>query len=481
MEKFETILDKNYSKEENEQFHEKLNYEINKTKSKVENILDENFALIEELKSKWIKDNLDLLLLPREEVFDLASENQFVLKHFKNKDNFTKEKIIRFLLKNWLKRISLEEQKAEVFDFFRENWVNYTNELIYGKMWKLVKKIQENKRVAYFFQKNWVNWKYVNFSIENITKILEKYNFPKMWKIELQKEVLKFLDENGVNSSKKTFRKAKSLFSKLRENPLLYSYFYNSWVRTSSSYKDFYKILQNLLEDKNINIIQNVKNFLRENGIYDYETLKSFWKTREIRKLLWSNREIQEIFFDIWVKYAREFREEDIKKFARRIGFSDIPEVKVFDESETKEFLKNILKKNGIEDLFSLEHFGLKKITREVLAEKTLGKSYERFNEFVVKTTWKTISNMALEDLRTFWEKLWFTKFSEEEQKQRVLEFFELNGLNFEKLTTSNFRKQVWIWENPSVYYFIQKLTGKTRKNMFITEDLEKFREYFTK
>jgi hypothetical protein len=45
------------------------------------------------------------------------------------------------------------------------------------------------------------------------------------------------------------------------------------------------------------------------------------------------------------------------------------------------------LKKNGIEDLFSLEHFGLKKITREVLAEKTLGKSYERFNEFVVKTT----------------------------------------------------------------------------------------------
>ena len=140
MEKFETILDKNYSKEENEQFHEKLNYEINKTKSKVENILDENFALIEELKSKWIKDNLDLLLLPREEVFDLASENQFVLKHFKNKDNFTKEKIIRFLLKNWLKRISLEEQKAEVFDFFRENWVNYTNELIYGKMWKLVKR-----------------------------------------------------------------------------------------------------------------------------------------------------------------------------------------------------------------------------------------------------------------------------------------------------------------------------------------------------
>lgn len=212
MEKFETILDKNYSKEENEQFHEKLNYEINKTKSKVENILDENFALIEELKSKWIKDNLDLLLLSREEVFDLASENQFVLKHFKNKDNFTKEKIIRFLLKNWLKRISLEEQKAEVFDFFRENWVNYTNELIYGKMWKLVKKIQENKRVAYFFQKNWVNWKYVNFSIENITKILEKYNFPKMWKIELEKEVLKFLDENGVNSSKKTFRKAKSLF-----------------------------------------------------------------------------------------------------------------------------------------------------------------------------------------------------------------------------------------------------------------------------
>ena len=97
MEKFETILDKNYSKEENEQFHEKLNYEINKTKSKVENILDENFALIEELKSKWIKDNLDLLLLSREEVFDLASENQFVLKHFKNKDNFTKEKIIRFL------------------------------------------------------------------------------------------------------------------------------------------------------------------------------------------------------------------------------------------------------------------------------------------------------------------------------------------------------------------------------------------------
>jgi|GEM_PF-3511334 hypothetical protein len=52
MEKFETILDKNYSKEENEQFHEKLNYEINKTKSKVENILDENFALIEELRSK---------------------------------------------------------------------------------------------------------------------------------------------------------------------------------------------------------------------------------------------------------------------------------------------------------------------------------------------------------------------------------------------------------------------------------------------
>ena len=305
MEKFETILDKNYSKEENEQFHEKLNYEINKTKSKVENILDENFALIEELRSKWKKDNLDLLLLPREEVFDLVSEKQFVLKHFKNKDNFTKEKIIRFLLKNWLKRISLEEQKAEVFDFFRENWVNYINELIYGKMWKLVKKIQENKRVAYFFQKNWVNWKYVNFSIENITKILEKYNFPKMWKIELQKEVLKFLDENGVNSSKKTFRKAKSLFLKVRENPLLYSYFYNSWVRTSSSYKDFYKILQNLLEDKNINIIQNVKNFLRENGIYDYETLKSFWKTREIRKLLWSNREIQEIFFDIWVKYSR--------------------------------------------------------------------------------------------------------------------------------------------------------------------------------
>lgn len=345
MEKIKTILDKNYPKKENEQFHKKLNHEINKTKSKVENILDENIALIKELKSKWIKDNLDLLLLSREEVFDLVSENQFVLKHFKNIGNFTKEKIIRFLLKNWLKRISLEEQKDEVFDFFRENWVNYTNELVYGKMWKLVKKIQENKRVLYFFQKNWVNWKYVNFSIENITKILEKYNFPKMWKIELEKEVLKFLDENGINSSKKTFRKAKSLFFKLREKPLVYSYFYNSWVRASSSYKDFYKILQNLLEDKNINIIQNVKNFLRENGIYDYETLKNFWKTREIRKLLWSNREIQEIFFNIWVKYAKEFREEDIKKFARRIGFSDIPEVKVYDETETKEFLKNILKK----------------------------------------------------------------------------------------------------------------------------------------
>lgn len=481
MEKIKTTLDKNYSKEENENFRKKLNHEINKTKSKVENILDENIALIEELKSKWIKDNLDLLLLSREEVFDLVSENQFVLKHFKNIGNFTKEKIIRFLLKNWLKRISLEEQKAEVFDFFRENWVNYTNELIYGKMWKLVKKIQENKRVLYFFQKNWVNWKYVNFSIENITKILEKYNFPKMWKIELEKEVLKFLDENGINSSKKTFRKAKSLFFKLREKPLIYSYFYNSWVRTSSSYKDFYKILQNLLEDKNINIIQNVKNFLRENGIYDYETLKNFWKTREIRKLLWSNREIQEIFFNIWVKYAKEFREEDIKKFARRIGFSDIPEVKVYDETETKEFLKNILKKKGIEDLFSLEHFGLKKIIKEVLAEKTLGKSYERFNEFVVKYTWKTIANMTLEDLRTFWKSLWFINFSEEEQKQRVLKFFEFKGLSFEKMTTSHIRKQVWIWENPSVYYFIKKLTGKTRKNKFVTEDLEKFRDYFTK
>lgn len=153
MEKFETILDKNYSKEENEQFHEKLNYEINKTKSKVENILDENFALIEELRSKWKKDNLDLLLLPREEVFDLVSEKQFVLKHFKNKDNFTKEKIIRFLLKNWLKRISLEEQKAEVFDFFRENWVNYINELIYGKMWKLVKKYKKIKELHIFFKK----------------------------------------------------------------------------------------------------------------------------------------------------------------------------------------------------------------------------------------------------------------------------------------------------------------------------------------
>lgn len=89
----------------------------------------------------------------------------------------------------------------------------------------------------------------------------------------------------------------------------------------------------------------------------------------------------------------------------------------------------------------------MKKITREVLAEKTLGKSYERFNEFVVKATWKTISNMALEDLRTFWEKLWFINFSEEEQKQRVLEFFEFKGLTFEKMTTSHFRIQVWIWK----------------------------------
>lgn len=123
----------------------------------------------------------------------------------------------------------------------------------------------------------------------------------------------------------------------------------------------------------------------------------------------------------------------------------------------------------------------MKKIIKEVLAEKTLGKSYERFNEFVVKYTWKTIANMTLEDLRTFWKSLWFINFSEEEQKQRVLKFFEFKGLSFEKMTTSHIRKQVWIWENPSVYYFIKKLTGKTRKNKFVTEDLEKFRDYFTK
>lgn len=466
----------NSIKEENENFSRIF---IQETKIKVATILDLSWDFVEKLKQKWINDTLDLSTLSREKIFSLVEENQEIYNYLKSRKKLTKEWIISFLQKNWLKRISLGELKSEVFDFFRENWIFYVNELVYWNMWKLMKKMQQNKRIMYFFQKNQINWRETNFSIENVWNLLEKYDFPKLWKSELETKVLIFLSENKIDSSEKIFRNLKILFKKVRENPLIYSYFYNSWINTSSSYEDFWMVLKKLLEGKVSDSSKNLKNFLRDNKIFDYKSLRDFWKTREIRKLLWSESEARKVLEEIWLTKAKDFREEHIIKFARKVWFEDIPEAKKLSEEEVKQNFKNYLKHYNIEDIFSLEHFWLKQLKKWILSEKTLWKAYENFNEFVKKYVWKTISNMSFEDLKILWENLWLKNFSEEEQKERFLKFLELKGLNLSKLTTSNFRKEVWIWENSSVYYFVKKLTWKTRKNTFVTEDLVKIRKYF--
>lgn len=386
--------------------------------------------------------------------------------------------ILKFAKKIWIERPNYLEIKNSIKYKLQEIGVTYLNELNTLSINEFKKLFSEDNEIRYFcfkvFKKSLldINTQDYNNLWEKLElKHLESNNLFSEIRDRLKKYKITYLDDL-ISISVKDFDFI------VWNDLLIESYFLDIWIFKSFIIKeniaDFW--IKIWLKNKEIDRGQHIKNFLRNNKISDFNDLKDYPKT-EIRALLWEDSVCREILEWFWLKYLQDYRFEHLKRFARFVWLEWVPKDFEFDEGKSKKLMINLLNQNWVECVYSLKLKWLKWF-RRIFKQKDIGIIYKDINTFIKNHIWKTIPNLAFDDLENIWKLLWLEKLNDIEHKEKVEEFLLTKWVLLSDINKNNFRKDNTFWFNPNIRYFLEKIGWPTDIKELRPFHIDNMRDY---
>lgn len=425
----------------------------------------------------------DFHYIKLEDFKNILSKSKKLIDFYKKQtgESFSKissDWIIRFAKKIWLERPNYSEIKNSIKSKLQSVGVIYLNEFNTLSINEFKKIFWEDNEIKYFcyrvFKKSIVDINtqdYKDFWEKLELEYLEKDKFFSIIKDRLKDKKINYLDDL-TSLSVKDFDKI------VWTDLLIESYFlsiniFKSFIK-KDDISDFW--ISIWLKSKEIDRVKYIKSFLSYNKIFNFNDLKDYPKT-EIRALLWEDSICREILEWFWLNYLQDYRLEHLKRFARFVWLDWVPKDFELDEERSKNLILNKLKQNWVECIYSLKLNWLKGF-RRIFKLKDIGNIYQDINTFIKNHIWKTIPNLAFDDLENIWNLLWLEVLDDLEHKKKVSDFLLKKWVWLKDLNKNNFRKDNTFWFNPNLRYFLDKIGGPTDVKLLRLNHIKDMKDY---
>lgn len=428
--------------------------------------LSDEDALKKHFISLWYEDYLDFYYL------NINHFRDILLSDKRYKDLFVKitlEQITKITIKwklkfiefLWFERINYDNFKEILLNDLSDIWIDSLNDLRVHSLNKFIEWNKDNKYFRYFIERM--------FS-KSITYIdYEEYFImaDKLWlkliswneQISLIKNILS--TNYNINYLEDLDNISIKWFRKICDNEsIILDYFKNTlWIEKTSILKDdISKFWEHLWLKNNIfDKWEYLNSFLKKHQISSYDDILSFW-IKWAREILWWDTVIRNILEWFWIKYAKDFRLDHIKRFCRFVWLEWIPEKLNKDEEKSKNLISNILQNKNITCLYSLELNWIKPFKRLFRLDKLWPVVHNNINYFIKNNLWTSLSKLEYKDLLILGKLIWFEYKTEQEHKKDMLDFLEKNWTDIDKLNISKIRKNKLFWTNPSIRYFLNEI-----------------------
>lgn len=376
----------------------------------------------------------------------------------------------RFL---WFGKLTFNDTKEYILSKLSWKWVRNIKELLSYWLYNLKNDFSSDKIFLHFFIEVMKKplWKIV---YEDYILFWDKLWLCELNNNELKESIINVLKENNIIYQEDLEKIDVYTFRSTLGNNLLieYYFFYIKKIsRTKVSRKDIDNLWKELWlkrQNKKDIISSWIKELLYSYGIKSYADLKSFWKI-EIRTILWQNKAAMIILKEFWLADLSKFREEHLKRFARRIWLTWVPDDFKYDKNKSKAQLLKLFREKGISSVFCLEFYWIKNIKRVIRRKNN--PYFHDVSPYIKKMFWKTIPNLSQFDLEKLGIDLWLPKFLEEkEYKKRFLSLLSRNSITLESLTCAKVISNSYIWDDVNFRFFIQKF--------WTIADISKLRKY---
>lgn len=465
-----------------------VNESIEEILQKVEQVIDLwwNDIIRKFFSLNNLSDYFDFYYVKLDDFKSILSKSDKLLNFYKEKtgesiSKISSDWILRFAKNLWIERPSYSEIKTSVKSKLQKVWVTYLNEF---------NTLIINNFRKYFSQDN--EFKYLIFRIfkKSVTNI-DSNDYKDLWE-KLELEYLEWDNLKTIIKNRLKLLKIDYLddlvslwvreFDEIIWNDfLIESYFLSIWIFKSHILKeDIEKFWIDIwLKKKEINKSSYILSFLKYNKISNFSDLKDYPKT-EIRALLWEDKVCREILEGFWLTHLQDYRLDHLKRFARFVWLSWVPKDFELDEQKSKSLILNILKQNKIDCTYSLQFNWIKWFKRLFKLQK-IWNIYNDINTYIKNNIWKTIPNLAFEDLENIWFLLWLPTFDNLEHKKRVDNFLFEKWVWLKDLNKNNFRKDNSFWFNPNLRYFLDKVSWPTDIKLLRPNHIEDMKDYMMK
>ena len=405
------------------------------------------------------------------EVSESSQTMSFKISHLDSVTNQSKNKVQAVLSVGIFSYDNLKEIICYNLGIF---WISTLHELqVYG-LNRFKRDFSENGYLEYFFQRKY-NKNIAHISTYELLEFWEKIWLPELKKVEQKLLIQKILKENGIENLWDILEYRVREFRNIVENNLLLKhYFLQRGLQKSFIKKhDIIQFWENIwLQNKRLSFEEKIKKFKIENSIFTYADI-SEERVKTMRQFLWENEISREILQELWLKKLQDFREEHLKRFARRIWLEGIPEDFKFDEKKSAQIILNRLKQSWIECKYGLLLNGLKWFKR-IFKEKYIGtKLYREVNAFVIHYTHTTVVNLKQESLEKIVDALWLPNLTLDDHKLWLIS--DLWGEKYLATLSKTQVKSGW-WHNVHIRYFLSELQWITDVKKLRPEHINKMR-----
>lgn len=433
----------------------------------------------------WLNNYYDFYYFESKEFNNLLTQNNSFRKFFNNivwKENIknsyaSTENMLDFAEKIGYNKPNINELKYKIISYINSLWIHNLNDLqVYG-LNKYIKTFKDNSYIKYYTFRKMSKW-LTNIDLEELIKLHENLWFTYLDEKEIISESLSILSNDWINYLEDLEKiKVREFREKyITTNPKFLKYVQGLWIKIKFLTKnDLFTIWESIwLKNKKIDKSKNLQTFLKSNWIIKYTDLRELW-INWARDLLWTDEISREILKWFWVEYLQDFREDHLKRFARFVWLEWICEEKESDENSIKDRMILKLSNHWVDCDYSLKLFWVKPF-KNLFKEKNIWKTrYTEVNTFIKTKIWVVIPLLTLNDLDTISNVLLFKKLSDEEHKQKLIDFLSLEWLTIETLNRNHLKEKYW--RNTQCRYFLEKVWIKNIKDLRL-EHLNNMKEY---